>query len=68
MKNPYQIKLKDNSIYSIGDPFILRYNGRYYLYPSGLYPLRGCHPGPRTLGKIRLGDGRGISYGGLLLL
>lgn len=38
------------------------------LYPSGLYPLRGCHPGPRTLGKIRLGDGRGISYGGLLLL
>ena len=35
---------------------------------QGLYPLRGCHPGPRTLGKIRLGDGRGISYGGLLLL
>ena len=41
MKNPYQIKLKDNSIYSIGDPFILRYNGRYYLYPSGLYEEEG---------------------------
>ena len=36
------------------------------LYPSGLYPLRGCHLSPRTLGKIRIGDGRGISYGGLL--
>lgn len=35
MKNPYTLKLKNGEKYSCGDPFILRFNGRYYLYPSG---------------------------------
>ena len=34
MKNPYLITLSDNSHVEIGDPFILRFNGKYYLYCS----------------------------------
>ena len=34
MKNPFLITLKDNSHVEIGDPFILRFNGVYYLYCS----------------------------------
>lgn len=35
MKKSVTIKTKDNKHYSIGDPFILRFDGAYYLYPSG---------------------------------
>ncbi len=34
MKNPITLKLKNGEPYSCGDPFILRFNGKYYLYPS----------------------------------
>ncbi len=34
MKTSVTIKTKDNKHYNIGDPFILRFNGVYYLYPS----------------------------------
>lgn len=34
MKTSVTIKTKDNKNYSIGDPFILRFDGVYYLYPS----------------------------------
>lgn len=34
MKNPYILKLKNGESYPCGDPFILRFNGKYYLYPS----------------------------------
>lgn len=34
MKNPILITLQDNTHVEIGDPFILRHNGKYYLYPS----------------------------------
>lgn len=35
MKKSVTIKTKDNKHYNIGDPFILRFDGVYYLYPSG---------------------------------
>lgn len=35
MKKSITIKTKDNKHYNIGDPFILRFDGVYYLYPSG---------------------------------
>lgn len=34
MKNPYTLKLKNGDAYPCGDPFVLRFNGKYYLYPS----------------------------------
>ena len=34
MKNPFLITLDDNSHVEIGDPYILRHNGKYYLYCS----------------------------------
>ena len=34
MKNPYVITLSDSSHVEIGDPYILRFNGKYYLYCS----------------------------------
>jgi hypothetical protein len=32
---------KDRYYYGIGDPFVMRYNGKYYLYPSTEGPNRG---------------------------
>ena len=32
MKNPIIITLDNNKHVEIGDPFILRFNGKYYLY------------------------------------
>ena len=32
-----------NTPEGIGDPFVLRYNGRYYLYPSTPYQQNGVH-------------------------
>lgn len=34
MKNPILITLNDNSHVEVGDPFVLRFNGKYYLYCS----------------------------------
>lgn len=41
MKNPFLITLDDNSHVEIGDPFILRFNGKYYLYCSTCDDLEG---------------------------
>lgn len=35
MKNPITLHLKNGQEFTCGDPFILRFNGKYYLYPSG---------------------------------
>ena len=34
MRNPINITLHNNAYVEIGDPFILRFNGKYYLYCS----------------------------------
>ena len=41
MKNPFLIILDDNSHVEIGDPYILRFNGKYYLYCSTCDDLEG---------------------------
>lgn len=41
MKNPFLITLNDNSHVEIGDPYILRFNGKYYLYCSTCDDLEG---------------------------
>lgn len=41
MKTYITIKTKDNRNYSIGDPFILRFDGVYYLYPSAQCDEKG---------------------------
>ena len=41
MKNPFLITLDDNSHVEIGDPYILRFNGKYYLYCSTCDDLEG---------------------------
>lgn len=41
MKNPILITLKDGTHVEIGDPYILRFNGKYYLYPSTCDEVEG---------------------------
>lgn len=41
MKNPVLITLNDGKNVEIGDPFILRHNGKYYLYPSTCDEIEG---------------------------
>ena len=41
MKNPLLITTLDGNHVEIGDPFILRFNGRYYLYPSTCDEVEG---------------------------
>ena len=41
MKNPVLITLNNGNHVEIGDPFILRHNGKYYLYPSTCDEVEG---------------------------
>ncbi len=41
MKNPRLIKIEDNKHVEVGDPYILRFNGKYYLYCSTCDSLEG---------------------------
>lgn len=41
MKNPIKIVNINGKPHSIGDPFILRFDGKYYLYPSSSYEEPG---------------------------
>lgn len=41
MKNPIIVTIEDNKHVEIGDPFILRFNGRYYLYCSTCDEVEG---------------------------
>ena len=43
MKNPMKVTLQNGQEWSIGDPFILRFNGMYYLYPSSHFDEGGIH-------------------------
>ena len=41
MKNPRLITIENDSHVEIGDPFILRFNGKYYLYCSTCDDIEG---------------------------
>ena len=41
MKNPFLITLDDGAHVEIGDPYILRHNGKYYLYCSTCDEIAG---------------------------
>ncbi len=41
MKNPILVTIEDNKHVEIGDPFIFRFNGRYYLYCSTCDEVEG---------------------------
>ena len=41
MKNPTRLMINNEVKAECGDPFVMRFNGKYYLYPSSIVePIR----------------------------